>query len=229
MRQEFREPANYNSILQAIASGAVTLGEIVSFSRLESSVVSRYLSNLQELQYVEKILPFNANSLKNRNSQYKITENFVAFWYRYIFPYRNQIESGEGELFYKVVEKDLSVYVGHIFEDITRQYLRRVNLKNQLPFLIKNFGTWWGKDSTGQVQEIDVVGESLFGKELLLGECKWKNNIKVNKVLTTLMNRTTLFPQNETYPYLFTKTPVEIPEDSPVKAISVEEFFQECL
>ncbi|WEV40120.1 ATP-binding protein [Lactobacillus sp. ESL0681] len=224
MKQEFREPANYNAVLQAIASGANTLNEIVGFTQLESSVVSRYLVTLRELNYVERVVPFGANPLKKKTSQYQITENFLAFWYRYVFGVRGEIEQGNGTIYCLAAIQDLSDFIGPIFEEITRQYLRRMNAVNKLPFIGKTFGKWWGKDKQGNVQEIDVVVESLDSKQLLIGECKWRDQFKIKQTVQHVNERADLFTKYTCYKYLFTKLPIKL-QDEEVVNVSVEDYF----
>lgn len=225
MKQEFREPANYNAVLQAIASGSNTLNEIVGFTRLESSFVSKYLITLQELNYIERIIPFGANPLKGKKSRYQITENFIAFWYRCIFPVKTEIERGNGDIYHALAVEDLPDFTGPIFEEITRQYLRRLNANGQLPFIAKSFGRWWGKDSEGEVSEIDVVVESVTGKELIIGECKWKNSLKVNNTLEVLQKGASYFDKYRSCKYLFTKTAVDIDEKQDIVNVPVSEYF----
>lgn len=225
MKQEFREPANYNAILRSIASGADTLNEIIGFTKLETSTVSKYLGVLQELNYIERILPFNANHLKSKKSQYKITENFIAFWYRYIFMFRSEIELGNGDVYFELALNNLNEFIGIIFEEITRQFLRRQNSIGSLPFVAKTFGKWWGKDKQGFVQEIDIIVEGVDGDKLIIGECKWQSHFKVNKTIDQLQERATLFNQYQTYSYLFTKLPIiDLKQD--IINFSIKDFFE---
>lgn len=225
MKQEFREPANYNAVLQAIASGSNTLGEIAGFTKLESRLISKYLITLQELHYIERVIPFGSNPLKGKTSHYQITENFIAFWYRYIFSVRSEIERGNGDIYFSLALEGLSDFIGPIFEEVTRQYLRRLNGQGKLPFIAKSFGQWWGKDKKGRVQELDVVVDSVTGNTLLIGECKWRNSFKVNKTIDVLKERADYFTQYKTLKYLFTKTPVNVEENSDVKNLSLDAFF----
>lgn len=226
MKQEFREPANYNAVLQAIASGANTLREIAGFTKLESSFISKYLLTLQELNYIERVIPFGSNPLKGKISQYQITENFIAFWYRYVFSVRAEIERGNGDIYFSVALDHLSDFIGPLFEEVTRQYLRRLNAQGKLPFIAKSFGKWWGKDRKGNVQELDIVVESVSGKELLVGECKWRNSFKVNKTIEVLSERAAYFDKYTTHKYLFTKGPIDSKEDSEVRNISIADYFK---
>ena len=204
-KQEFREPANYNAVLQAIAAGHVTLNEIIQFTKQESNVVSKYLLTLQELNIVERLIPFGANLLKGKTSRYKISENFLSFWYRYVFSVRAEIERGNGELYFEIAMDNLSNFTGAIYEEICRQYLRRLNTKRQLPFAAKSFGCWWGKDKTGASQEIDIVVQAVDGRALILGECKWRNTLNENQTEHTLTERAKLFEEYETHLWVFTK------------------------
>jgi AAA+ ATPase superfamily predicted ATPase len=226
MKQEFREPANYNAVLQAIASGAVTLSEIKGFTKLENNLISKYLLTLQELKYIERIIPFGANPLKGKKSQYRIMENFIAFWYRYVFPVRAEIERGNGDIYFAHTLENLSEFIGPIFETITLQYLRRKNAANDLPFTAKSFGSWWGRDKEGAVQEVDIVVAAAQGKELLIGECKWKESMKAGKTIDTLLSRAALFDGYTTHPYLFSKKPVAVPTGE-VTNLSTRDYFKE--
>jgi len=225
MKQEFREPANYNAILQAIASGSNTLNEIVSFTKLESTVVSRYLITLQELNFIERILPFGANVLKGKKGQYKISENFIAFWYRYIFSAKAEIERGNGEIYHRLALENLSNFIGPVFEDITQQYLRRLNAKGQLPFIAKTFGKWWGKGRNGEPQEIDIIVESISGEELIIGECKWRNTLKMKQTFEVLSERSKIFEQYTTHKYLFTKEELPQPPAQDITTIPLTKYF----
>ena len=226
MKQEFREPANYDAVVQAIVSGSNTLGEIAGFTQLETSLISKYLVTLQELNYIERVIPFGSNPLKGKTSQYHITENFIAFWYRYVFSVRTEIERGNGDIYFPLALEGLSHFIGPIFEDVTRQYLRRKNAQGALPFIAKSFGTWWGKDKKGNVQEVGVVVESVSSKALLIGECKWRSSFKVNKTVEKLQERAAYFDKYTTQKYLFTKLPLKIDQTSDIINVSLDDFFE---
>lgn len=83
-----------------------------------------------------------------------------------------------------------------------------------------------GKDKKGAVQELDVVVESVNGKELLVGECKWRNSFKVNKTIEVLSERAAYFDQYTTYKYLFTKIPIDNDEGFDVRSVSIADYFK---
>jgi AAA+ ATPase superfamily predicted ATPase len=116
-------------------------------------------------------------------------------------------------------------FIGPVFEEITRQYLRRLNAKGKLPFVAKSFGRWWGKDGQGAPMEVDVVVESVTGKELIIGECKWRNTFKVNKTIDVLRERASFFDQYDCRKYLFTKAPAEVGKTHDIVNVSMHEYF----
>lgn len=81
-----------------------------------------------------------------KTSQYHMTENFIAFWYRYVFSVRTEIERGNGDIYFSLALEDLSHFIGPIFEEVTRQYLRRKNAQGAYyPLLLSHSGHGGGK------------------------------------------------------------------------------------
>ena len=53
-----------------------------------------------------------ANPLKGKRSQYKISENFIAFWYRYVFSNRTEIERGNGDVYFNLALENIKYFSG---------------------------------------------------------------------------------------------------------------------
>ena len=142
-----------------------------------------------------------------------------------MFSVRGEIESGYGEVYAEVALSDLSNFIGPIFEEVSRQYLRRVNIKKELPFIAKNFGCWWGKDKKGNVQEVDVVVDSIFDKKMIVGECKWRESFKLSKTIDLLFQRSEIFDKYTTYKYLFVKNN-DISAEENIVVVTLDEFYK---
>ncbi|MBU4139370.1 MAG: restriction endonuclease, partial [Euryarchaeota archaeon] len=102
------------------------------------------------------------------------------FWFKFVYPHKNDIEIGNTQKVIDIIKQELSSYTGHIFEDIVKEFLILMNAGNSLPFNFSKIGTWWSGD-----REIDVV--ALSKNEALFVECKWQNRktgIDVLKNLT---------------------------------------------
>ena len=205
LKQELREPALYNSIIESIANGASRPNDIVSKTHEQNGKISKYLNSLQELSIIQRITPFGKNS--RRKSVYRITDALFRFWYRFIPQNMANIIAGNGkEVFEKKIEPELSTYLGHIFEDVCRQYLTRINQAKKLPFWIDGMGTWWGPNPIRhREEEIDIIAAS--GSTAMFCECKWRQEPLDMPVFQTLVERSALLPFYETRYYgLFSKS-----------------------
>ena len=72
LKQEVREPALYNAIITAIATGASRMGEISTKVGEDTSVCSTYLKNLISLGLIRKETPYGEKS--SRKSIYSIDD-----------------------------------------------------------------------------------------------------------------------------------------------------------
>lgn len=227
--QELREPSTYNAIIRAIASGASKLNEISTKTGEDNKKISRYLSSLMELHLIKKELPiFHA---QDRNGIYTVLDNMFRFWYRFVAENNIHIESGKGEYVYEhKIVPELPNYMGHIFEDICIQYMKRANAMNKLPFIFDEIGRWWGNNPLKKGQEeIDIIA---FSKNAaIFCECKWKDYVGI-EVLEDLKRKAALFPQFEQkYYYIFAKTAFSAPllntakQDNAIKLITLDEIY----
>ena len=117
LRQELREPANYNSVLSAIAGGATSPKRIAEAAGIEQASVGKYLKTLESLGLVERIVPFGDNPEKSRKGLYIVRDPFFAYWYRFVSPNVGAIESGAGRAAAQTAFGEaFSTYVGKRFE-----------------------------------------------------------------------------------------------------------------
>ena len=87
----------------------------------------------------------------------------------------------------------LNTYVGQQFESVCMQWLWRANGSDRLPFVALKFGKWWGGNpNTKQQTDIDVIAANESEKRILLGECKWKNDLNIAGTIATLRSRADL-------------------------------------
>ena len=203
LKQEVREPALYNAIITAIATGASRMAEISTKVGEDTSVCATYLKNLMALGVVQKETPYGEKAA--RKSIYAIDDNMFRFWYRFVPENHSIIGRGAADLAYKRIEPHLSDYMGKVFEEICKQYLWKLLLNDESPVQFKELGRWWGTDpSTRSQTEIDIMGEQ--NKDIaLFGECKWTNEKVDAGVLETLVRRSKIFHYSEVHLYLFAK------------------------
>lgn len=204
LKQEVREPALYNAIITAIATGSSRVAEISTEVGEQSSVCTNYLKNLMALGLIQKETPYGEKT--SRKSIYSINDNMFRFWYRFIPENNSIIVRGATNLAYKRIEPHLSDYMGKVFEEICKQYLWKLLLDGNCPIEFNDLGRWWGTNpSTHNQEEIDIMGEQ-DKNTALFGECKWTNQKVDTGILETLLKRSQLFHYSKIQLYLFAKT-----------------------
>jgi hypothetical protein len=162
LRQELREPATYMAILEAMAAGSTRVTDIANAAGRDAKGMSRYLQNLQRLEAIDRVVPVTEPNRKQ--GIYAINDHFFAFWFRFVYPNRSDIERGNTNAVAESILSDLNEHVSHVFEDVCRQAVQQPDF----PVTVSRTGTWWYGE-----EEIDVVAVSEEDERLLVGECKW--------------------------------------------------------
>ena len=122
--QETREPATYMSILRAIAMGHTRFSEISDASGLEKNKLTKYLTTLiDRLKLVEREIPIKEKG----RGVYKISNNFIKFWFRYVLPNKSILELGNTREVLKQVLAEKNIFISKTFEEIAKQFLLRMN------------------------------------------------------------------------------------------------------
>jgi AAA+ ATPase superfamily predicted ATPase len=179
LRQELREQANYFNISKAISMGRTKYGEIVTFTELDRTLVSKYLNTLILLHVVKKEFPVTLKK-ETRNARYIFEDNYYNFWFRFVYPNKTLIEGGKIAELTEIINPDLNTHFSRIFEKVCREFLL-----DSSPIVFNKIGRWWHKD-----KEIDVVALNEKTKEILFVECKWKDNVDAERVLIDLKEKT---------------------------------------
>ena len=145
--------------MSAIAAGFNERGEIKSYTGIEAGGFLDRLENTYDLVY--RYRPYLASE-NSRNVKYGIKDNFLNFWFRFIYKYRSAIEIGNLEYVKEKVQADYSTFSGWILERYFRQYYRETGLYN----IVTNY---WEKDGRN---EIDLVAVNEADREIVIGEVK---------------------------------------------------------
>jgi AAA+ ATPase superfamily predicted ATPase len=203
LKQEVREPAIYNAVITAIATGSSKMNEISNKIGENTSVCATYIKNLITLGIVKKEIPYGETT--SRKTIYSIEDNMFRFWYRFVPENSSVISRGATNLAYSRIAPELPSYMGGVFEDICKQYLWKLLLEGKCAVNFIDIGRWWGTNpKTKSQEEIDIMGSDK--DSALFGECKWTNEKVDLGVLETLVERSTLFHYKKTHFYLFAKT-----------------------
>ena len=154
---------NYFSILQLIASGKSSQVQIDGVLQKNTGA---YLNNLEKnYELITKIKPMFAKN-GTRLTKYSIKDNFLRFWFKFVYPYQDLIESGQWRLLRENIEKNYADFSGLALERLFREKLMESG----------NFtstGNWWDKTSGN---EIDIIAVNEFSGTGLI--CEVKRNAK---------------------------------------------------
>ncbi len=185
MRYEFEDFGTYKLILEAISHGRTKLNEIKDFIKAKRTDITPYLRNLINVGMVKRVVPVTEN-IKSKTGRYCISDNFVRFWFRFIYPNLTFIEERVFDV--GLIRKEYSQYLGEVFENICRQFLIKKGM-----FSFTKIGRQWGKMPGAKpgknTYEIDIVALNERDKEVLFGECKWQDKADAEKIVRELMEK----------------------------------------
>ena len=154
-----KDYSNYFSILTLIASSKTDRSDMESALNMP---VGGYLERLEkDYNLIKRNRPFGAKE-GSRNNKYLIEDNFLNFWFRFIYKYRSAVEIGNLDYVRDIVERDYEAYSGFILE----KYFRSVLIESKQ---FSEIGNYW--DQKGE-NEIDLVALNDMEKRLVFYEVK---------------------------------------------------------
>ncbi len=178
LQQEVTEIGSYFSLIKTIAAGNSKLSAIATALELPQTRLTKYLKTLIDLDILEREVPITEeNPDKSKKGLYRIKDNFIKFWFAFIYPNLSFLESGNAEIVMKKIEKGfVSGQVSFVYEDVCRQKMWKMNADEVWPFTFSKIGRYWDNNT-----EIDIAALDPDGKNLILGECKyWKEPVGIN-------------------------------------------------
>lgn len=174
LKSEFLTAVNYFSIIKTIADGNHKLGKIASVLGQESSSLTPYLSTLSDLGFIEKRTPITEkNPEKSRKGLYFIADNFLRFWFCYVYPYKGELELDNMQIVLDEIHKDFKEkFVAFAYEDICKDIFAKLCSNNAISFVPSRIGSYWLNDYDGDT-EINVMSVDHQNKQVFAGECKY--------------------------------------------------------
>jgi len=167
--EEFgKEYGTYFSILELISRGKTARTEIESI--LEKQI-GGYLERLdKDYDIIKKHIPINAKP-GSRVQKYKMTDNFLNLWFRYIYKNRSAVEMENYEYIRDIMQRDYSTYSGKMLETFYQELFINSKKYNKV-------GSYWEKENRN---EIDLVAINDFEKKIVIAEVKLnKKKININ-------------------------------------------------
>ena len=160
MNQEFSdESATYFSILQLIAGGLTTRSDIDGAMQKDMGV---YLQNLEKnYLMVSRLKPLLAKP-NSKVTSYEISDQFLRFWFRFVWPYQSLVERGQLSLLRQNMSQHYDQFTGRTLE----QYFQTQAMESGLYTLV---GNWWNRKGKN---EIDMIALNEFDHTGMAAEIK---------------------------------------------------------
>lgn len=174
LKSESMTAVNYFSIIKAIADGNHKLGKIAGVLGQETSALTPYLSTLANLGFIEKQTPITEkNPEKSRKGLYFISDNFMRFWFHYVYPYKGELELDNMQIVLDEINKDFTQkFAAFAYEDICKDIFANLCKKGAVSFTPSRIGSYWLNDYEGDTQ-IDVMAADHQNRLVFAGECKY--------------------------------------------------------
>lgn len=171
LSKEVSEVGTYFSILRAVAMGNRKSGDIAAALNVKQTGLSKYLKVLEQLDVLERVVPVTElNPQKSKKGLYRIKDNYLRFWFRFVFPQMGLLETGHGEEALKAIRRNfIDGQVAYVYEDVCRDRLWDLGAQGVIPFMPNRVGAWWGARDV----ELDAVALSTEEGRVLFGECKF--------------------------------------------------------
>ncbi len=165
--EEFgKEYGTYFSILVLLSEGRTSRSEMES---ILGKNIGGYLEKLEsDYNILSKRKPIGSKAT-GRIQKYFIKDNFLNFWFRFVYKYRTEIETGNFEYLKRIIEINLKTYSGPFLEKLYHEIFQATHAYNEI-------GNYWEK---GNRNEIDIIALNKLDKKMLIGEVKLNKN-KIN-------------------------------------------------
>jgi AAA+ ATPase superfamily predicted ATPase len=168
--EEFgRDYGIYFSILSEIAQGHTKRSELEDILNRE---IGGYLTKMErDFNLIKRATPIFSKNSESKNMKYILEDNFLIFWFRFIYKYQHILEIGANEQLQRIITRDYETFSGGMLE----KYFRTKAMESKK---FTNIGNYW--DRKGSI-EIDYIALNEIDKTIDFGEVK-RNKKKIDLV-----------------------------------------------
>ena len=171
---ETRRLGDLNAVISLVGKGVTKYSDILANLSQDQSARPTYaLNKLLDMKILRKVAPINDKTNKKK-TYYAFEDNLMHFYYRFIFNHLDSRNVMQPEDFYDIfIQEDLeSHYIPHMFEEITKEFLIRMNRAHKIHPIFTAIGTYSYNDAQKKTnREFDVVTRDTNG--YISYECKY--------------------------------------------------------
>ena len=189
LEKEVQDVGSYFSIIKTIASGKQKPSEIAAALGIPSTNLPKYLKVLIDLDILEREVPATESKPeKSKMGLYRIKDNYIKFWFTFIYPYRSYIEMDNTDFVMDRIRKGfIPNHAAFVYEEICRrEYMTSLVAQDTWDFIPTRIGRWWDRTD----KEIDIVAVDENSDNIIFGECKFTNKPMDVDVYYSLLEKT---------------------------------------
>lgn len=213
----------YKQIVQGLVDGTKTFQEICTILELEKSgVVSEYLDQLVEVGFLAKDYTWNIKNAKESNlCKFRLKDNYLRFFLKYIQPQINQIEKNRGK-----IPLAWPTVMGLQFENLVLNNIHQVISLLNIPYehIVYDNPFFQRGTKVHPGCQIDYLIQTKFNT-LYLVEIKFSQNLIGPQVVTQVEKKI----KNLIYPKGFSIRPVLIHVNGVSESLLEQEYFAQII
>lgn len=201
LKTSLRELPYYNTILSVLAEDEPKLNYLYNRTGFSRAKISVYIKNLIQIDVAEKYYSYEPKKKDSTmKGLYGISDRFLHFWYKYIFPNISELEFGEEERFYEAhIRDELFNFVEKTYEKVCREFLILMSQYEKLPGKFSVPEVFYGKEGI-----IPLIADGENGS-LLIGKCKWSVDPMGSEDFEKLLQLSGQTGQEADHYYLFSR------------------------
>lgn len=153
---QFKEPRIYEKIIRFMLKKPQDLEDISGHLKMQSSGgVKRYLKNLEVARFIRSYKPIQKTT--TNIIKYKILDEYLIFYHKYILPQHKQIQNGSpNNFFVSKVKPEWTPWLGIAFENFCLKYNAVICDALGIKNVIDEVGPYFERKDTGGFQ-IDLL------------------------------------------------------------------------
>ena len=105
---------------------------------------------------------------QGKNVRFEISDNFLMFWFRFIYKYWSAVEIGNMDYIQGKIHADYETFSGFMLE----RYYRQKYAESGVFSIVSNYWESGRGGKPGEDKEIDLIAMDSEKKQLVIGEVK---------------------------------------------------------
>ena len=222
----FGKVKHYRTIVKFCAERkSATREEIINHcGMISGGRISKFLEELELAQFIESYHPVSRNE-SERLKRYRISDPYVRFYYKFIYPQRNKIKKLTTDFSLEKVlpQARYDIWRGLAFEYLCLTHADKIAKALDFAAVNYEYGSWFSRHDQKTGFQIDPVFIRA-DRVITICEIKYKNHIG-KEIIKAVEEKIKLFPN----PKQYTIEKVLISALEPSKHLSPEGYFSRIL